>query len=142
LGFWCLEWLQRVIWNSQEVASAKRQIKQRLHKKVKKIQFLNDRKMKIAEFIQKPYYFLTGINLPKMLKILKPVYFLTKGIPSDKFLESTYWRKKEDISSALNPDKDACGLLWCAPIAPINGAHAAAIWDITQSIFESYGFEP
>jgi 4-cresol dehydrogenase (hydroxylating) len=126
----------------EEVASAKRQIKQRLKNKVKKLRFLNDRTMKLAELIQKPYAFLTGINLPDMLKILKPVYYLTKGIPSDKFLESTYWRKKTGIPRVLNPDDDACGLLWCAPIAPIDGVHAAAIWQITQPIFESYGFEP
>lgn len=126
----------------QEVASAKKQIKLRLKNKVKKISFLSDFTMKMADYLQKPYYFLTGINLPEMLKILKPVYFLTKGVPSDKFLESAYWRKKQGAPESLNPDKDACGLIWCAPIAPIDGSHAAAIWAITQPIFEAYGFEP
>jgi 4-cresol dehydrogenase (hydroxylating) flavoprotein subunit len=126
----------------QEVLSAKKKIKKQLNGKVKKIRFLNDSTIKVAELIQKPYHYITGINLPEMLKILKPVYFLTKGIPSDKFIESTYWRIKDGVPANMDPDADSCGLLWCAPIAPIDGIHAAAIWHITKPIFEIYGFEP
>ena len=125
-----------------EVASARKAIKRQLKGKVKKLAFLGDRLLKIAEIMQKPYRLLTGINLPEMMKVLKPVYFLTKGIPSETFMASTYWRKKGGLPDKFDPDKDGCGLIWISPIAPLEGRHVAAIWGIAEPIFLRYGFEP
>ena len=125
-----------------EVASARRAIKRQLKGKVKKLAFLGDRLLRLAEILQKPYYKLTGINLPEMMKILKPVYFLTKGVPSETFMASTYWRKKGELPKKYDPDKDGCGLLWISPIAPLEGRHVEAIWGIAEPVFMKYGFEP
>ncbi len=125
-----------------EVASAKRQIKKQLKGKVKRIAFLSPWLLKAAELAQKPYRMLTGINLPEMLKVLKPIYHLTKGVPTDHFMDSVYWRMKEGVPAWKNPDLDGCGLLWCAPITPIDGRHAAAIYAIILPIFARHGFEP
>ena len=125
-----------------EVASAKRQIKKQLKGKVKRIAFLSPWLLKLADIMQKPYQMLTGINLPEMLKVLKPIYHLTKGVPTDHFMGSTYWRKKTGVPAQPNPDRDGCGLLWCAPIAPIDGRHASTIYDIMLPVFAKHGFEP
>lgn len=85
---------------------------------------------------------MTRVNLPEMLKILKPVYNMTKGIPTDAMLPSTYWRKKDELPSVMNPEMDGCGLMWCAPIAPTSGKHAKKLWEIIESVFDHYDFEP
>ncbi len=125
-----------------EVASARRAIKRQLKGKAKRVAFINPWLLKAANLVKHPYRWLTGINLPHMLETLKPVYDLTKGIPTDYFMESAYWRKKGDVPTQTDPDRDACGLLWCAPIAPIDGEHAKAIYDILLPIFARHGFEP
>lgn len=125
-----------------EVALARKKIKKQLRGKVKKLRFLDDNLLKIAELLQKPYYWVTRVNLPEMLKILKPIYNMTKGIPTDAMVSSVYWRKKDGIPDTMNPEMDNCGLMWCAPIAPTSGKHAMALWSIIESVFEHYSFEP
>ena len=127
----------------QEVALARKKIKKQLRGKVKKLRFLDDNLLKVAELLQKPYYWVTRVNLPEMLKILKPIFNMTKGIPTDSMLPSTYWRVKGTSQESMNnPERDNCGLMWCAPIAPTSGKHALKLWNIIESVFDHYSFEP
>lgn len=126
----------------KQVAEARRLIKQALRGKVRKIQFIDDQKLQLAQLVAKQYQQVTGLNLPEMLKIIKPVYGLMKGIPTPTQLTSTYWRKKFAPPEQMNPDRDGCGLIWCAPIAPLEGKCAQEISTITQDIFFQHGFEP
>lgn len=126
----------------KQVAEARRLIKQALKGKVKKLQFLDNRKLAIAPYLAKPYQLLTGLNLPEMLKLIKPVYGLMKGIPTDTQLKSTYWRKKFAPPEQMNPDRDKCGLLWCAPVAPLEGKQAIAIAQIATLTTLEHQFEP
>lgn len=126
----------------QEVASARKRLKRQLKGKVKKLRFVDDRLLRLAEIIQKPYYRVTGVNLPEMLKIVKPVFGMIKGVPTDEMIPSTYWRKRGQSSSQNDPDRDGCGLLWIVPVAPTVGEHAMAIWEMVESTLMKYGFEP
>ena len=125
-----------------EVASARRAIKRQLRGKAKRVAFLNPWLLKAAELVKQPYKMLTGVNLPHLLKTLKPIYELTQGVPTDHFMDSTYWRKQGSVPAQTDPDRDGCGLLWCAPIAPIDGHHATAIYGIVLPVFARHGFEP
>jgi 4-cresol dehydrogenase (hydroxylating) flavoprotein subunit len=126
----------------KQVAEARRLVKQALQGKVRKIQFIDDRKLQLAQIVAKQYQQVTGLNLPEMLKIIKPVYGLMKGIPTSTQLNSTYWRKKFAPPEQMNPDRDGCGLIWCAPVAPLEGSCAEEISAITHNIVLRHGFEP
>jgi 4-cresol dehydrogenase (hydroxylating) len=125
-----------------QVAEARRLLKKALQGKVQKLQFLDDRTLCLAEKIARPYQLFTGLNLSELLKLLRPVYGLMQGIPTETQLASTYWRKKTTPPAAMNPDRDGCGLLWCAPVAPLAGCHAHAIDRIVHEIVPKHGFEP
>ena len=126
----------------EEVAYARKRIKKQLKGKVKKLRFIDERTLKLAETLKKPLQWLTGTNFTEMLKIIKPVFGMTKGIPTDAIMASSYWRKRGDIPKNMDPDNDGCGLLWCAPVAPTNGKYAMEMWKITQETLLKYGFEP
>ena len=42
----------------------------------------------------------------------------------------------------MDLDRDRCGLLWCSPIAPLDGTHATAISRMATRILLEHGFEP
>ena len=127
----------------QEIALARRKIKRQLRKaSIKKLRFLDDFTMNIAEKLQKPLKWILRQDLPEMLKVLKPVYNLTKGIPTDEIMPSLYWRKPNGVPETIDPERDRCGLMWIAPIAPTDGEYAREIWEITISVFAKYGYEP
>ena len=85
---------------------------------------------------------MTGWDLSKTIDLARPVYGLMKGIPTEQPLASAYWRKKSAPPSDMDPDRDGCGLLWHAPIAPMEGHHVEVVAGIATRILIEYGFEP
>ena len=46
------------------------------------------------------------------------------------------------IPADRNPDRDGCGLLWCSPVAPLDGSHALYVAEVATRVVLSHGFEP
>lgn len=126
----------------RQVAEARRLVGRALKGKASRLQFLDDRKLRLASRLSKPYEWISGWKLERTLAILKPVYGLMKGIPTDQPLASTYWRKRTPPPADMNPDRDGCGLLWCSPVAPNDGAHARAVSSLAREVVLRHGFEP
>jgi 4-cresol dehydrogenase (hydroxylating) len=125
-----------------QVAEARRLLRRALHGKVAKLQFLDDRMLRLAIRFAKPYSLISGWDLSRTLELLQPVYGLMKGIPTADAVASTYWRKRTPPPAAMDPDRDGCGLLWCSPIAPAEGGHARRLTALASEILISHGFEP
>ncbi len=125
-----------------QVAEARRLIRRALAGKVRKLQFLDDRILNLAQRFAKPYQWITGWDLGRTLEMVRPVYGLMKGIPTSHPLASTYWRKRHTPPAEMNPDRDGCGLLWCSPVAPATGLHADQLARLSEETVLKHGFEP
>jgi len=125
-----------------QVREARRLLRQALHGVATRLQFLDDRMLHLASMFARPYQLVSGWNLNRMLAVLKPVYGLMKGIPTDHPLASTYWRKRTPPPAQMDPDRDGCGLLWCSPVAPAEGVHAARLTALSSELLLRHGFEP
>ncbi|HEX3880399.1 MAG TPA: FAD-dependent oxidoreductase [Bryobacteraceae bacterium] len=125
-----------------QVAEARRLLRIALKGKATKLEFLDDAKLALASRFAGVYQKISGWDLRRTLAVLKPVYGLMKGIPTDHPLASTYWRKRTPPPSSMNPDRDGCGLLWCSPIAPNTGRDASRISKIAAERIFKYTFEP
>ena len=125
-----------------QVKEARRLVRKALKGKATRLEFLDDRKLRLASMFAKPYGWISGWNLNRMLAVLKPVYGLMKGIPTDQPLSSTYWRKRNPPPADMNPDRDRCGLLWCSPVAPNDGEHARRVTALASGVVLRHGFEP
>ncbi|MGH9631671.1 MAG: FAD-binding oxidoreductase, partial [Bryobacteraceae bacterium] len=125
-----------------QVAEARRLIRKALKGKVSKLQFLDDRTLELASRFAKPFKWITGWDLSRTLELVRPVFGLMKGVPTEKPTASSYWRMKAPPPARMNPDLDGCGLLWIAPVAPIDGAHAKSVTSLATSILLEHGFEP
>jgi 4-cresol dehydrogenase (hydroxylating) len=61
-----------------------------------KVKFINDQRLALAESVQKGLTYVgAGQWLGEMLAILKPVYGLLKGVPSDEPLRGAAWRVRD-----------------------------------------------
>jgi 4-cresol dehydrogenase (hydroxylating) len=125
-----------------QVAEARRLVKRALKGKVSRLQFLDDRTLELAARFAKIFKIFTGWDLSRALELVRPVYALMKGTPTDKPTASAYWRKRMTPPSNMDPDRDRCGLLWCAPVAPAEGGHAQKLAAIATETLLSHGFEP
>jgi 4-cresol dehydrogenase (hydroxylating) len=106
--------------------------------------FLTDPMVKIAKFISEPVKFVPFVRSCRvMLGAIEPLYNLTKGIPTDAAVKSTYWPLHDfDALGEMDPDQARkSGLIFCLPILPIDGQTVADVMQETRETFKEYGFE-
>ena len=125
-----------------QVRDARRHIKRALKGKVSRLQFLDDRLLAIAGRLAGPYQKVTGIDLGRLLGLLRPVYGMMQGRPSGAVIPSAYWRKRMPPPADLDPDRDQCGLIWCPVISPPRGESVARVVALATETLLDHGFEP
>ncbi|HUK35186.1 MAG TPA: FAD-binding oxidoreductase, partial [Vicinamibacterales bacterium] len=125
-----------------QVREAQKQLRRALKGKVDRLQFVDDRLLKIMGRFARPLRFMIGWDLSRVLNVIAPVYGLLRGVPTDAPLASAYWRKRTDIPTQMDPDRDRCGLLWCSPVIPNRGSDVQTVTDLAARTLLSYGFEP
>jgi 4-cresol dehydrogenase (hydroxylating) len=125
-----------------QVAEARRLLRRALSGTVNKLEFLDERKLRMASRFSGLYRLLTGWDLSRALELVRPLFGLLQGIPTDQPLASTYWRKRFPPPADMDPNQDGCGLLWCSPVAPSDGAQAEELVALASEILLLYGFEP
>lgn len=127
----------------EQVANAKKQVRKSLRRvKGARLNFISDELLRFIEIFQKPIAFVTRMDLPGMLKVLRPVHNMMKGQPSAQFLTSSYWRMKTAPNGRFDMDKDNVGLIWSAFVAPADAKNARQLMDIVDTVLPEFGFEP
>src|SRR4029450_6147476 len=106
-----------------QVREARSQLRRALSGKVDRLQFVDDRLLRLMGRFAKPFRLIIGWDVSRILNVLEPVYNLMKGVPTDSMMASTYWRKEAGVPAQIDPDQDGWGLLWCSPVLPNTGAH-------------------
>jgi len=126
------------------VRDAKRLVKHALKGRVNELRFVDDRRLALATRFAKPLSILMRRDLVRLLGVLRPVYDLLKGIPTESTLASTYWRKPAGPpkTGVQDPDRDRCGLLWCSPVVPMTGAALTEVTTLASEVLLKEGFEP
>lgn len=125
-----------------QVTEARRLVRRQLKGIASHLEFLDDRRLALAKRFARPYRLITGWDLTAALALLEPVYHLLRGVPTGQPLTSAYWRKRTPPPAQMDPDRDRCGLLWCAPVAPMEGGHAERLAAIATDVLLAHGFEP
>ncbi len=125
-----------------QVAEARRLLRRALRGAVSRLRFLDDRMLKRAARFTGLYRMVTGLDLTRTLELVKPVYGLLRGIPTQQPLGSAYWRKSMPVPDDPDPDRDGCGIIWTAPVAPMEGEHATRLAGIVERRLLLHGFEP
>jgi 4-cresol dehydrogenase (hydroxylating) len=128
-----------------QLKAARREIRKSLNG-LGKVMFFDDRSRKRAKRITHalacfPYFRRKYI----LLEAGEPLYGLTKGIPSDAFIQSMHWPlggegRGETTSSP--DDESQTGFLLALPIMRLSSEDARAVVDLTESISRDHGFTP
>jgi 4-cresol dehydrogenase (hydroxylating) len=108
------------------------------------VKFIDQSTLSLAIKLKNILSFFTGIDFNTNVPLLEKIFRLKQGIPTNHFIPSTYWRKKTppDKIDGLDPTQDNVGLLWLAPIAPIDGQHVKRMVEIINAIQIKYSYEP
>ncbi|OFZ56157.1 MAG: hypothetical protein A2428_05400 [Bdellovibrionales bacterium RIFOXYC1_FULL_54_43] len=109
----------------------------------------NDRSLGVAEKVVGGLTAL-GINASAFygLRIIRPLYGLLKGIPSDDPLKGAFWRCRKnsfingEIPSGFNLRDSDAGVVWISPVVPATGENAVEVERLIAGTFEKHGFDP
>jgi 4-cresol dehydrogenase (hydroxylating) len=127
---------------SAQVREAKRLMRRELTGKVAKLEFLGERKLELARRFARPYGLLSGWDISAAIDLVRPIFSLLKGEPTAAPMATTYWRKRTPPPADMDPDRDRCGLLWCAPVAPLEARHGERLTRLSIDTLLAHGFEP
>ncbi|MEZ5402846.1 MAG: FAD-binding oxidoreductase [Bryobacteraceae bacterium] len=126
----------------EQVAVTRRLVRRALRGKVRKLTFVDERMLRMAGRVKGAARLILRWDLDRMLELVWPLFGLLQGVPTGQPLRSVYWRKRAPPPADMDPDRDRCGLLWCAPVAPLRGEHAVKLASIATATLLEHGFEP
>jgi 4-cresol dehydrogenase (hydroxylating) len=125
-----------------QVAEARRLLKRSLNGVVDRLQFLDASRLDFATRFLGSFRKIARWDLSRVLELVRPLFGLMQGVPTDQPLASAYWRKRSPPPKTMDPDRDGCGLMWYSPVAPAEGSHAVLLAEICSGILLRHGFEP
>ena len=125
-----------------QVRESKRLLRMAVAKLPGKLRFVNEKTLRVAKRFAKPFRLVTGWDIARTAELVEPVIGLMKGVPTEQPLGSAYWRKRTSIPKDPDPDRDGCGLLWYAPVAPAEGQAVRRVTELARRILLAHGFEP
>ncbi len=125
-----------------QVAEAKKLLRKAFSKQTGTLKFLSPKTLELAKKFAKPFRMLSRWDLAKTVELVEPVLGLMQGVPTEQPLKSAYWRKRTSPGNDMDPDRDRCGLLWYAPVAPATGLAVQELVSLAISTLLRFGFEP
>jgi 4-cresol dehydrogenase (hydroxylating) len=70
------------------------------------------------------------------------VHRILQGIPTDYFVRHAYYRhRRKRPPSDIDPARDACGVIWFAPLLPFTNADMLPYLQLARRRFEEAGFD-
>ncbi len=125
-----------------EVRAGRRALRRALRGLAASLMFVDDARLALLERLQPLLARLGAARLARQIDLLAPAYGLLKGVPTDRFLPTVYWRRREPAPASPDPDRDRCGLIWCAVLSELSGEQADAVQRIAGDRLLDAGFEP
>src|SRR3954447_3882266 len=142
LGFGCWNASGGLYGTKSVVAEAKGALRKTFARQSGTLKFLKPQTLQFAKRWAKPFKLISGWDLSRTVELVEPVLGLMRGVPTRQPLASAYWRKRTPPPTDPDPDRDGCGLLWYAPVAPAEGAQVAKLTSLASRILLRFGFEP
>lgn len=126
------------------VAAAKAELKQLLAGVATRVLFLTPGRAetlaKLARWLPGP----RGAGLQKLTAALASSLDLVQGQPNETALPLAYWRHRQPDprQAARHPAADGCGLIWYAPLVPMQPAAVRRYANLVHTVTAAHGIEP
>ena len=120
-----------------QVSAAKKRAKELLSPVCKSVVFASAASLRFAEM------FSWISPLRQLIPTIRSVMSVYGGCPTIAALGSPYWRNRSIKPSAedRNPARDNCGLIWYAPIIPLEAEDLRAYISFATEKLQKFGFD-
>jgi 4-cresol dehydrogenase (hydroxylating) len=133
------------IYGSNKIAAAARaEIRKILRPLVSRLIFFTPSSVAKLYTLARALPIVRNSNALNTLAVLNKILQIFAGKPNEVALPLAYWRSgnKPVDGSALNPDRDGCGLIWYAPLLPMQPEASRRYVEMVTAICVQHGIEP
>jgi FAD/FMN-containing dehydrogenase len=126
------------------VNAAQREIRRLLKPYAKRLMFISPQRAamlaRLAKLLPRP---LQSKLVPRVEMLARSLQ-LVAGRPNETALPLCYWLKPGTgpRDEALDPARDRCGLIWYAPLVPMNADKVGAYVEMVHEIMSAHRMEP
>lgn len=126
------------------VAAAQKEIRAALSGIATRLVFLSPQRAKTLSRLVNFFPGQIGQRLGRTANTLAKALELVNGLPNETALPLAYWRnpRTRSASSAPDPSRDGCGLIWYAPLVPMRSSAARTYVDMVMRITKAHAIEP
>ena len=141
VGAWALS--ASLAGGRHEVRAARRTLLRALKGPGRKLMVLTRARLDLANAALRPLGFSWARSLRRRFATARSALELNSGSPTRQFLAGAYWRRRGGQPDGVpDPAADGCGLIWLAPVLPMEGTGVLAFCRLIEPIYQRHGFEP
>lgn len=133
------------IYGRKEVTDAiSKIIKKTLKPHIKRINFITEKRIKLAHLTRYICPKLYEKALKPKLEMLSSAIKNVSGVPSQVAIPLAYWKSKTtfDPNKINNPAQDDCGLIWHAPLVPLTAKDIRKHVEIVNQVCPKHNINP
>jgi len=127
------------------VSAAQRELRSILGGRVSRLVFVDETRARQIALIARILPGRLGLNAARSAKTLRSALGLLRGRPNETTLPLAYWldhRKIPPAGQALDPARDACGLIWYSPLVPMSAGCVESTIDMVYEVTKRHQIEP
>jgi FAD/FMN-containing dehydrogenase len=115
-------------------------VRRRLRPLVDRIAFVDERRLAWAGRLQAPFRLFTGLDVRRMMDVIRPTLGLLAGRPTEVSLNLAYsGLGRPPPATGRDPARDGCGLIWLSPVVPMRSSDVREFFDLVRPIFARWG---
>jgi 4-cresol dehydrogenase (hydroxylating) len=85
---------------------------------------------------------LLGPAPMEVFEVVPHAASILQGVPGEFVVRFAYFKSRQAWPRGdVNPVRDGCGLIWFAPVAPLEGSHVNRVFDLCIPLFREHGFD-
>jgi 4-cresol dehydrogenase (hydroxylating) len=78
----------------------------------------------------------------EVIEVMPDVYDVLRGIPGERIVGCAYFKHRDGRPKTdINPARDGCGLIWFAPVVPLQRDHIDRVLQLCQPLFKKFGID-
>lgn len=130
--------------NRKIAAAARSEIRKLLRPLVSRLFFFTPSRVEKLYTLARSLPVIRNSSALNTLAVLNKALQIFIGKPNEVALRLAYWRSgtKPADGSPLNPDRDGCGLIWYAPLVPMQPETSRRYVEMVKAICIQHGIEP
>lgn len=130
--------------NLQLVRAVRRRLRQLLKPSTTRLVFVTEHNLTRIETLTRFAPKRMTRRVGKLAQTLRSTLDILRGRPNEVALELAYWRSgtRPPPGQPLNPARDGCGLIWYAPLVPMQAEAVAQYLRMVEDTCPRYGLNP